>query len=70
MQFFIKVVFSLCTSLLLLYTSWMRKGKERLKMSDSWFAAMHGHPGFYFVLQSHITSTFDWLFSPSHPTGI
>ena len=35
MQFFIKVVFSLCTSLLLLYTSWMRKGKERLKMSDS-----------------------------------
>ena len=39
MQFFIKVVFSLCTSLLLLYTSWMKKGKERLKMSDSWFAA-------------------------------
>ena len=34
MQIFIKVVFSLCTSLLLLYTSWMRRRKEPVKSTS------------------------------------
>ena len=52
---------------------YMLVGWEREKSDSKWVTRdllPLGHTGFYFVLQSHITSTFDWLFSPSHPTGI